>query len=167
MTVTRRLTLFTLAAGLLFVAAPALAKVPPFSVEVSPGGPIAGEPTTVTVELAEPIPVDDLSGLIAFYRASDAESRVNGIPVPLERVGATTYQGDVVLPESGEWRIVSFPDRTGWSTDEVLASYPDQIPVYVVSAGGSNSTAAVVAVAAFLAIAVVLVGRSVRSHRLG
>ena len=158
--VTRKLSTSVLAVLLLFVAAPALAKIPFFSVTVEPAEPKAGEPVTVTVELTEPVPVEELAGLIAFYRVHDAASRANGIPVPLARVGPTTYEGQVTLPEAGEWRIVSFPDRSAWSDDEVPPGYPDLVPVTVVS-GERSGSSALILVAGLLLVSLA-VGLSTR-----
>lgn len=137
-----RLAFWTLVAALLWAALPAQAKVPPFSVEVEPATPVAGQATTVTLELTQPIHAEELPGLIAFFRAEDADRRVNGIPITLEQVGETTYRAQVILPDAGDWRIVSFPDRTGWPTDEVPENYPDQIPVEVVDSRSSTLAAA-------------------------
>jgi hypothetical protein len=142
---------------LLAISLPALAKIPPFAIVVEPETPIVGEPVTVTVELTQSVQVEELEGLIAFFPAEDAESRVQGTPVPLNRVEETTYQAVVVLPEPGEWRIVSFPDRTGWPTDEVPDGYPDQIPIQV-AAGGQAETSALVVGFGLLLGAAALIG---------
>jgi hypothetical protein len=141
---------------LVAISLPALAKIPPFALDVEPDRPVAGEPVTVTVELTQSISVGDLGGLIALFRAEDAESRARGVSVPLQRVGETTYEAVVVLPEAGEWRMVSFPDRTGWSTDEAPAGYPDQILVEVVAEGGAEPSASVVAFAVLIGAAALI-----------
>ena len=135
---------------------PALAKIPPFAIDVSPDTPTVGEPVMVTVELTESVPVEDLEDLIAFFRAEDAESRVRGTPVPLNRVGETTYQAVVVLPEPGEWRIVSFPDRSGWSNNEVPSGYSDQIAIQVAASGQSEISALFVGIAVLLGAAALI-----------
>ena len=153
----RRLAPVLLGVCLLAMSLPALAKIPPFAIDVEPDTPTVGEPVTVTVKLTQSVPVEELGGLVALFRAEDAESRVRGTPVPLNRVGETTYQAVVVLPEPGEWRIVSFPDRTGWSTDEVSDGYPDQIPIQV-AAGGQAETSALVVGFGLLLGAAALIG---------
>ena len=77
----RRLAPVLLGVCLLAMSLPALAKIPPFAIDVEPDTPIVGEP--VTVELTQPVPVEELGGLVALFRAEDAESRVRGTPVPL------------------------------------------------------------------------------------
>lgn len=153
----RRFAPVLLSLCLLAISLPALAKIPPFALDVEPDTPTVGEPVTVTVELTQSVQVEDLEGLIAFFRAEDAESRVRGTPVPLNRVGETTYQAVVVLPEAGEWRIVSFPDRTGWPTHEVPDGYPDQIPIQV-AVGGQVETSALVVGFGLLLGAAALIG---------
>ena len=156
----RRLVPLLLCICLVAISLPALAKIPPFTVDVEPDSPVVGEPVTVTVELTRSIPVEDLHDLVAFFRAEDAESRVRGVPVPLERVGQTTYEAVVVLSDAGEWRTVSFPDRTGWSTEEVPEGYPDQISIEVVADDGAERSALVVAFGVLLGAAA-LMGRKV------
>lgn len=160
----RRLAPVILGLCLLAMSLPALAKVPPFAIDVEPDTPIVGEPVTVTVELTDSVPVEELEGLVAFFRAEDAESRVRGTPVPLNRVGETTYQAVVVLPEAGEWRIVSFPDRTGWSTDEVPDCYPDQIPIQVALGGQAETSALVVGFGLLLGAAALIGWKPIRSE---
>ena len=79
----RRLAPVLLGVCLLAMSLPALAKIPPFAIDVEPDTPIVGEPVTVTVELTQSVPVEELGGLVALFRAEDAESRVRGTPVPL------------------------------------------------------------------------------------
>ena len=85
----------------LFVANPVLAKLPEFGVTIEPTSPTAGEPVTVTVEFADSLPVEigQMSALLAFYRAEDADWRSNGVPVSPIRVDGTIYVGQVVIPE--------------------------------------------------------------------
>ena len=153
----RRHILLAVVAIFLFAAAPAVAKVPTFSVEVEPQAPVPGEPITVTVELTQPIPVENLTGLVAFFRPEDVESRFNGRPIPLERVGEATYRGEVVLRDSGAWMIVAFPDRTGSSTEELAEGYPDPILVQVED-GVADSPVVVVASIVVVGVAATLIG---------
>lgn len=69
-----------------------------------------------------------------------------------------------MLPEAGEWRIVSFPDRSGWPTDEVPDGYPDQIPIRVAAGGQSETSALVVGFGLLLGAAALIRWKAVRSE---
>ena len=152
----RRFAPVLLGICLLAISLPALAKIPPFAIAVEPDTTTVGEPVTVTLELTQAVPVAVLDGLVALFRAEDAGSRVRGTPVTLNRVGETTYQAVVVLPEPGEWRIVTFPDRSGWSNNEVPSGYSDQIAIQVAASDQSETSALVVGIAVLLGAAALI-----------
>lgn len=126
------LTAIAVAAGLaLLSAAPALAKVPYFSVEISPPEPMAGEPILVTVRTWEdvahtvPMPFEapDLDGLLAIRPVASPWAPTD---VPLHPSGPGEFEGSIVVPIGGNWMLVAFPDRAGWSSP-VPPGYPDTI----------------------------------------
>lgn len=117
-------------------AATVSAKTPYFTVEISPAAPIADEPILVVVrtwaDADHTIParfdaVETMDGLLVIRAAGGGTP---DIAVPL-RLGETArFEGSVILP-AGDWTLVAFPDRTGWSTAEVPAGYPDTITITV------------------------------------
>lgn len=120
----------------LSVAAAVSAKTPYFTVEITPAAPIANEPILVVVRTWEDadhtIPahfdaVEAMDGLLVV-RASGGGAP--DIPVPLRLRTPDSFEGSVFLP-AGDWTLVAFPDRTGWSTAEVPAGYPDTIALTV------------------------------------
>lgn len=57
----RRLAPVLLGLCLLAISLPALAKIPPFAVDVEPDTPTVGEPVTVTVELYQSVRLRSLT----------------------------------------------------------------------------------------------------------
>jgi hypothetical protein len=136
----RRLPTVALLATLLVLvsAGPVAAKMPYFSVEVSPAQPLAGVPFEVVVrtwndaEHTQPAAWDlPIDGVLVLRRAEDADVRFGSIPVPLRLVTADEYRATVEIAEAGDWVLVAFPDRSGWSTSVVPEGYPDRIPIRV------------------------------------
>lgn len=124
-------TALVVVTALLVGAATAQAKIPPFEVEVLPESPIAGEPFQIVVKLEQAIPVEVRNSLIGLYPIADADQRLNRLHFRLGRLDDSTYHAEVTIDEPGEWVIIAFPNRTGWSVDQVPEGYPDRIPVTV------------------------------------
>ena len=150
-----------LAATLLVAVGPTAAKIPFFSVEVSPPDPTDGEVVLVTVRMwddpshtqpstwSEPIIPD----LLEF------QGDAGRIPITLHRLDDATYRAEVTLA-AGSWRLVAFP--MGVARSVVPAEgYPTPIRV-TVSERWDLSAGAVMAVAGALGIVALLVGRQVR-----
>lgn len=120
----------------LFATAPVLAKVPYFSVEITPREPVAGEPILITVRtwqdlahtVSEPFDVPHLNGLLVLRSMDDGTPSIG---IALVAVAPGRFQGTVTVPTAGEWILVAFPDRSGWSSPEVPSGYPDTITVTV------------------------------------
>lgn len=116
----------------LFATAPVLAKMPYFSVEITPLEPVAGDPVLITVRtwqdpahtVPEPFDAPDLNGLLVLRSTNDGTPSI-GIALDADAPGR--FEGTVTLPTAGEWTLVAFPDRSGWSSPEVPRGYPDTI----------------------------------------
>lgn len=116
---------------LMITSTPAGAKMPPFTVTVEPNPPVAGETTTVSVHLDASFPAEELGGLLTVYQASNEQAHGEAIALTLERVDPIRYEATVVIPEAGAWVLRAFPDRIGWSTQQVPPGYPDTIDLEV------------------------------------
>jgi hypothetical protein len=151
----------------LFATAPVLAKMPYFSVEITPREPVAGEPIMITVRtwqdlantVPEPFDVPDLNGLLVL-RSTDGTPSIG---IALEADAPGRFQGTVTVPTAGVWTLVAFPDRSGWSPPEVPPGYPDTITVTVRPETGVVGSVLIGGIAA----AVGLVGLSVLAQRSG
>nr|MBA2632364.1 hypothetical protein [Chloroflexota bacterium] len=108
--VIRPVVLGLVAAFLLAVGA-AAAKMPYFSVEVSPPDPVDGGVVTIVVRMwddarhTQPAtwgPESPIEGLLEFR--GDA----GNLPITLVRVDESSYAAEVTLPE-GTWRLIPFP----------------------------------------------------------
>jgi len=75
--------------------------------------------------------VDAMDGLLIVRSAGGGAP---DIPVKLRLREPDRFEGSVTLPV-GEWILVAFPDRTGWSTSEVPAGYPDTVLLTVRESG--------------------------------
>jgi hypothetical protein len=149
-------------------AAGAFAKVPDFTVETSPADPRPNEPIVVTVRTwadgAHLIPAssDDaglrasLDDLLVVRRAGSPDR-----PIHLVEVDPNLFAATITLP-AGDWTLVAFPDRSGWSTPAVPAGYPDMLPL-AVREEGPSVPALLLGVTGLLAI--VLLGRWLRTRR--
>lgn len=116
-------------------ADPVAAKIPYFTVDITPTTPIAGEPILIVVRFwADPdhtsaAPVDwepTMDDLVAIR----ADNGAADVSVLLELREPGRFEATVTL-EAGDWTIIAFPDRTGWATAEVPSGYPDSIPIAV------------------------------------
>ena len=159
-----------LAAAFLVAVGPTAAKIPFFSVEVSPPDPAEGEVVLVTVRMwddpshtqpstwSEPVIAD----LLEF------QGDTGRISITLHQMDDATYRAEVTLA-AGSWRLVAFP--MGVARSVVPAEgYPTPVRV-TVSERWDLSAGAVAAVAGALGIVGLLVGRQVRrgirQRRLG
>lgn len=106
------------------MAGPALAKMPPFDLEVIPEGPAPGQTVTVRVSFyntgqeGERIPVDlgggPLEGLVGVLpsTALGEDGWIPGedyAPLTLERVAPGVYEGSFQAPQEGVVGVVPFP----------------------------------------------------------
>jgi hypothetical protein len=122
-----------LAAVLVLAAAvgPVTAKMPFFTVEVVPEAPIADEPVLVVVRMwtdeNHTVPaawyLEPTMDSLLVFRSSEGN---DSVPVTLHSIEPDRYEAHVTLP-AGDWTLVAFPDRSGWSTPEVPSGYPDTI----------------------------------------
>ena len=119
------------------VATPASAKMPHFSVTITPANPIAGQPITVAVRLwrdaAHRIPARiaplDLDRLLILRSVEPGPSVM---PISLRyEADRDEYRASVIVPSAGEWHVVAFPNRSGWSSPQVPAGFPDTISLTV------------------------------------
>ncbi|HEV8489193.1 MAG TPA: hypothetical protein VGQ58_05345 [Candidatus Limnocylindrales bacterium] len=125
----------------------ASAKMPYFTIEVVPDSPTADEPVLIVVrmwaDVDHTVPADWDAGPtmddLLVLRSSDGKG---SIPVGLRLVGPDRYEATITLP-SGDWRLVAFPDRSGWITAEVPAGYPDSIALAVRERGPDLSAVAI------------------------
>lgn len=137
---------------LLAPALPAVAKMPPFEMEVEPRGETVHIEVTITGDdtLIHDFDPLNLAGLVAIFPADEVDEIgrplyvLEGRVVPLSRVEPGTYQGSVRL-EPGHWAVVPFPDVTnsipsageGWYPRTVMVEVtdePDAIWAWVVVA---------------------------------
>lgn len=124
------------------LATTTVAKMPYFTIETSPVDPRPDEPILIAVLLwadpAHSVPggSDDwtrsfaasetrLDDLIVARRPGAAD-----VPVVLTQVSPNRYEGTLRLP-GGEWSLVAFPDRAGWTSAQVPVGYPDAVPLVV------------------------------------
>lgn len=120
---------------LMLTSIPAGAKMPPFTVTVEPNPPVAGETTSISVELDASFPAEELAGLLALSPASNEHAPGEMIALTLERVDPIRYEAIVVIPKAGAWVLKTFPDRIGWSTQQVPPGYPDTIDLEAIPTG--------------------------------
>lgn len=126
-------------AAVLLGAAPAQGKIPPFSVELGPRSPHAGEPVTITVRFWEdaahtdPARWPSLDALDDFIWAAPMDGADEDLSearmIDFIRLRRGVYRGAVVLPSVGRWSLCTNgpPCRTG----SHVAGYPERIIVNV------------------------------------
>jgi hypothetical protein len=114
----------------------AWAKIPAFSVELSPAQPRAGQAVRIIVRfwedagqtkpatwLDENLPA--LNGLIRAYPAAAYRSRSmcgGCFPIGLHHEAPATYVGEFAFPQDGSWFLIAFPNM---ARDNVSEAYPD------------------------------------------
>jgi hypothetical protein len=153
------------AAFLAFGVGLAAAKVPYFSVEVTPQAPTAGEPVTVVVRLwndpahiipaAWAPPQEVMDEMVAFL------SEDQRIDVDLTRAEDRSYRGTATLP-AGSWTMVPFPE--GARMRKPVPGYQTPIALTVSAASPPMLPLVVGAAAAAIAAVAVVFGRRRRSH---
>jgi hypothetical protein len=133
--------LFSAALLLAFAASPVLAKFPPFSVELDPAQPVAGQPVTVVVHLwddaehtkASTFPIEgEIPGMLEF-RPVDGAGPEAAVPVTLRHITGNRLEGSVTLA-AGQWRLVAFPHGSG-ASEELPPGYPGPIALAVAGPG--------------------------------
>ena len=156
---------------------PALAKMPPFEVDVvAEDGEVL---TSVRVDgfQGSTVPLDgfdpaDLGGLLAVYPSGDLDDRGrpinhdNAVPVDLEWSGKPRiYEGSVVLNVSGGWAVVPFPTIVEFDPDSSIhEAYPATV-YFEILADRAAMFAMAVGLGGLLLTVGVLV--SVRRRRIG
>jgi hypothetical protein len=128
------LTIVTITAGT------AWGKMSCFSVKVTPGRPLAGRASEVTVRVPE-WDVQDIAGptqmrrLLRAYPETTFVSRAvrwGGLEIVLEREAPGLYRGIIAFPDPGTWVLLTFPaDPTARITRQDLRCYPNTALVQV------------------------------------
>ena len=126
--------------------AAALAKFPPFSVELEPESPRTGEPIRVVVRTWEDVAhtqVADwgipspLEGLLTLYPAADADTAaytgMGGLELSLDETGIGEWTAELPALEVGSWVLRPFPDRP--SDEPPPTGYPGDIWITVAAPG--------------------------------
>lgn len=164
MNVMRRLVARSVVLGLvaafLLAVGPAAAKVPYFSVEVSPSDPVEGDAVVVVLRMWDdaahtrpPTWTDEFEvelGLLEFRGDSGI------VPVTFQRFDEGAYRAEVTLG-AGTWQVVPFPQ---WGGDMIASSEGYSAPASVTVRERTDLTAlAVVAAAGTLGILGMLAGR--------
>jgi hypothetical protein len=157
----------------LSVAGPAAAKSTPyFSVEISPTQPVAGQPIVVIVrtwaDVAQTVParLDTGAALDGLLVLRAAAGNVPDLAIALDYQALDEFRATVVAPTPGDWKLVAFPDRTGWASPDVPPGYPDTIALTVrAQSDGVSPIAAMAGLAALtgiLGVVVILIRRGRR-----
>jgi hypothetical protein len=157
----------------LSAAVSASAKGTPFfTVEISPQEPVAGEPFVVVVrtwaDVAHTVPAGldtamHLEGLLVLRSPSGDSS---DLAIALQYQAPDEFRAVVVVPTAVDWKLIAFPDRTGWPSPDVPRGYPDTIAVTVRAANaGVPTIAAAARLAALAGILGVLVMAARRARR--
>jgi hypothetical protein len=102
-------------AALLLAVGPVAAKIPYFSIEVSPADPVDGDVVVIVVRMwndaghTQPAtwsPGPTIDGLIEVQGPSGR------VPVTLVQLDDVTYRAELTL-SAGTWQVVPFPDMNG------------------------------------------------------
>lgn len=150
-----------LAASFLLAIGPTAAKMPYFSVELSPSDPVEGDPLVVVVRLWDDANHTQpatwwgertIEGLLEFR--GDAAT----VPITLDRLDDGSYSAVVGLA-AGTWQLIPFPHGQGALADGGWDGYPAPLMVTVASPP-DYSTAGFAAGA--IGVGAVLVGWIVR-----
>lgn len=142
-------SLFVALIVVLTMAAPALAKVPYFTIELEGGPPAPGESLGIVVRMYEDVrhtlPADWLGDSIAdlvTVLPEDGTAR-DSLDVLLERTAPGVYRGSVVIPRAGTWIVRPFPDAGSWR-EGFVEGYPDDVMVQVAEPGPPRSVIAAI-----------------------
>jgi len=150
-------------------ALPALAKMPPWTCELSTTRPIVGEPVTIEMQYWWDAEHTDPAESAIFGRYSLTARAMDGapgddsqvIPISLSRVNHSTYRGEVVFPDTRRFRIA----RCGGGYNRW--GYPRERGVVIVpreAAGGETGTMPMLVAGAVLTAAAVGSFRVVRTR---
>jgi len=166
----------------LSIAGPVSAKLTPyFTVEVSPPQPVAGEAIVVVVrtweDVAHTVPARFGSSAAVSSAALDgllvlrpATGDALDVGIRLQYQAQDEFRATVVVPTAGDWKLIAFPNRTGWASPDVPPGYPDTIALTIRAPNGGVSTiAAIAGLAAVIGIVsgAVVLPRRVRRGRRG
>jgi hypothetical protein len=146
-------------AALLLAVGPVAAKIPYFSIEVSPADPVDGDVVVIVVRMwddaqhTQPAtwsPGPTVGGLV--------EVRGSGgrVPVTLVRLDDVTYRAEVTL-SAGTWQVVPFPDLVDGMPNGAAGDYPLPITVTVGSLAADSPSSAALGIAAGGALGIVAV----------
>ena len=101
--------------ALVLAVGPVAAKIPYFSIEVSPADPVDGDAVVIVVRMWDD-PAHSLPATWSPGPTIDGLLEVQGpggrVPVTLVQVDDVTYRAEVTLA-AGTWQIVPFPDLNG------------------------------------------------------
>lgn len=114
----------------------AMAKTPPFEMEVSPGSVAPGDTVTVTIRFDTEFPAEDLNGLIGVAPRPPGDATIrplsNHIEVALPSIGPGVYEGTFTAPdEPGDYLVVPYPTVIGYEGSSAEDQYPDPATVTV------------------------------------
>jgi len=146
--------------ALLLTVGPIAAKIPYFSIEVSPADPVDGEVVVIVVRMwddaqhtqpASWSPGPTVDGLVEVRGTRDR------VPVTLVRQGDGAYRAEVTL-SAGSWEVVPFPELVdGMAGGALGAGYPRPITVTVGSLAAESAGSAGPGIAAGGALGIVAV----------
>ena len=140
-------------AALLLAVGPVAAKIPYFTIDVSPADPVDGDVVVIVVRMwddaehTQPAtwsPGPTLDGLIELRGPSGR------VPVTLVQLDDVTYSAEVTL-STGTWRVVAFPGGMAG------AGYPQPTTVTVASLAADSAGSAAPGIAAGGALGIVAV----------
>ena len=155
--------ILALAAALLVAVGPVAAKVPYFSVEVSPPNPSDGDVVVVTVQMwddadhTQPAtwwPEPTIAGLLEFRGSAGS------VPVTVHRLEGATYVAEVTLA-AGSWRLVAFPIGVARSTVP-SEGYPTPVDLTVSERWDPSAGAVLIAAGTLGIFALLLAARARR-----
>lgn len=176
-------TVILLPIFLIGMAIPALAKMPPFEVDVVVENGAVLISVRVVGSQETSVPPDgfdpaDLDGLLALYPTSDLDNRGrpidhdNAVPVDLEWSGEPgVYEGRVALETQGTWAVVPFPTSIEFDPDSAIhESYPATLYFDAPAEGTSmlamaGGVGVLIAVGAFIFKRRRRLGREIRAQR--
>jgi hypothetical protein len=145
-------TVLAAAGFLTLTAAPAHAKIPPFTIEVQ----IDGDSAIITVRIGglggsqtsvQGFDPPNLDNLVSVYPAGALDDRgrprshVDAIPADLIRVEHGVYQGVVTVDTPGQWAVVPFPASVSFDPGTPIHdAYPHTTVFDIRKAGFSSWT---------------------------
>jgi hypothetical protein len=122
--------------ALLSIPTPALAKIPPFTVEWSPQAPAVGEEVTFTVRFWDDVAHTDRAGWVEQEWLDDilrvfpaSGSSADDIDLELERVKRGVFRGRVAFPTPGPWSVCIWD--TSCPVGKDVNGYPGRLELTV------------------------------------